>query len=301
MLYIHPTVQNALKNKIPVVALESAVISHGLPFPNNIEVTKEMLEAVLAEGAIPAVIGLVNGVIYIGLEEAQLMEFSTSINVRKISRADIAFCLQEKSLGATTVSATMFLAHLAGIQIFSTGGLGGVHIGAENTFDVSADLHEFKSTPISVVCSGVKSILDIAKTLEYLETQGVPVVGLNTAYFPEFFCNPQKYNLNLFASSVHQVAKIIQYQMFFKLGGIIIANPIPEGEALEPSLIESYLEIALKSAVEKGITGKSVTPFLLSELRILSEGKTQQANISLLIHNAKIAAQIAMETSNSTF
>jgi pseudouridine-5'-phosphate glycosidase len=303
LLRIFSEVEMALQERKPVVALESTVISHGLPFPYNLEVTEKMLTAVRESGAVPAIIALMDGHIKIGLSSSEVEALASSKNVMKVSRADLAYCLAQKEIGATTVSGTMFCAHQAGIQVFATGGIGGVHRGAETTFDISADLTELARTPVLVVCSGAKSILDIPKTLEYLETQGVPVVGYKTNSFPLFYIGNSHYDLQKSEDSAEGIANLARIHWGLGLKGIVVANPVPSGDSLESKEIESFIDQAIEESHEKGVVGKSVTPFLLKRVSELSKGKTLKANKSLLVNNASAAGQIAVslkETENST-
>ncbi|MBY0281263.1 MAG: pseudouridine-5'-phosphate glycosidase [Alphaproteobacteria bacterium] len=287
-------VQKALQKNTPIVALESTVISHGLPYPDNLEITKKMMSAITEAGAVPAVIGLVDGYIHVGLDEDELELFATHKDILKISRADIAYCLSEKRLGATTVSATMLCAFYAGIRVFSTGGLGGVHRGAEETFDISADLTELSKTPVLVVCSGAKSILDIPKTLEYLETQGVPVIGYNTNHFPLFFTKESEYPLTGCLKSPEEITSLADINWKLGLTGMVVANPVPSIDSLEGSIVEKWIQMATLEAIQQGIKGKAVTPFILARIAELSVGKTMKANKSLLVNNAALAGKIAV-------
>lgn len=294
MLRFHAEVQEALEKGRPVVALESTVISHGLPYPENREVTFAMMQAVRASGAVPAVIGLMDGQMVVGLSPEEIERFAKESSVAKVSVADIAYCLSTKGLGATTVSATLFVAHRAGIKVFATGGMGGVHRDVENSFDISADLHALRNTPMAVVCSGVKSILDVPKTLEYLETLGVPVVGYKSDHFALFYTRKGP-RLNKSVDSCAQAAEVIDAHLFLKAGGIMISNPIPTQDALDDALLEKALDDAEAARLKEGVLGKAVTPFLLSKMAELTEGKSRAANVALLIHNAKIAGEIAVQ------
>ncbi len=291
---LSPTVKNALHHKLPIVALESTVISHGLPYPDNRDVTTQMMTAITESGAIPAVIALIGGEIHIGLTDDELEMFATRSDILKISRPDIAYCLSTKSLGATTVSATMICAAYAGIRVFSTGGLGGVHRGAETTFDISADLTEFSKTPILVVCSGVKSILDVPKTLEYLETQGVPIIGYQTDRFPLFFTHSSDYSLTQSLNNPHDIAITANLHWELGLPGMVVANPIPAHASIQGEVVEEWINEAVEQLNKSNVAGKAVTPFILSQVSALSEGKTLQANKALLINNARLAGQISV-------
>jgi pseudouridine-5'-phosphate glycosidase len=287
-------VQQALNNGKPIVALESTIISHGMPFPQNLEVAMEVEETVRRNGAIPATIAILNGDIHVGLNASQLKDFAERSSVMKCSRRDLPLVVSMKRDGATTVAATMIIAEMAGIQIFATGGIGGVHRYAESTFDVSADLTELGQTNVAVVSAGAKAILDLPKTLEYLETLGVPVIGLNTDDFPAFYSRTSGLKLALRLNSVVEVAGFLRskWKMGLK-GGAVIANPIPHEFALPNDEIEATIHQAIDLAKSKGITGKELTPFLLSTLNQLTAGKSQVANKALVLNNAAIAAQIA--------
>lgn len=290
---------NAMQHNKPIVALESTVISHGLPYPENVNVTNKMLAAVQESGAVPAVIGLIDGKIKVGLTAEEINLFATEKNILKISRADISYCLAQKRLGATTVAGTMFCAALAGIRVFATGGIGGVHRGAETSFDISADLTELARTPVMVVCSGAKSILDVSKTLEFLETQGVPVIGYKTDALPLFYIEKSQYKLNLNVDSAKDMAKIAKTHWNLGLTGMLVTNPIPSIESLNESEIEKVINIATQECEEKNIVGKAVTPYILAKLGQLTQGKSLQANSALLINNALIAGEIAVELAAS--
>jgi pseudouridine-5'-phosphate glycosidase len=294
---LSPAVKNALHHKLPVVALESTVISHGLPYPDNRDVTLHMMNAITESGAVPAVIALIDGCIHIGLTDDELEMFAICSDVLKISRPDIAYCLATKQLGATTVSATMICAAYAGIRVFSTGGLGGVHRGAETTFDISADLTEFSKTPILVVCSGVKSILDVPKTLEYLETQGVPIIGYQTDRFPLFFTHSSNHGLTQSLNNSYDIARTAEIHWELGLSGMVVANPVPEYASIQDDIVERWVNEAVDQLNENNIRGKAVTPFILSKVSALSEGKTLHANKALLISNARLAGQISASLS----
>ncbi|MFN7096014.1 MAG: pseudouridine-5'-phosphate glycosidase [Gammaproteobacteria bacterium] len=298
-LALAPEVQWAVEEGKPIVALESTVISHGLPYPDNLDVTNKMLAAIKAKGAIPAVIGLINGNIKIGLSAEEIELFATAKEVLKISRADISACVAQRHLGATTVAGTMFCAALAGIRVFATGGIGGVHRGAETSFDISADLTEFAKTPVLVVCSGAKSILDVPKTLEFLETQGVPIIGYQTDYLPLFYIEKSKYHLNLSVDSAENTAQIAKVHWSLGLNGILIVNPIPTQDSLIAKDINGFIQQATNECLEKNICGKEVTPYILARLSELSHGKTLQANKVLLINNAATAGEIAVALGTS--
>lgn len=288
-------VRNALENNLPVVALETTIISHGMPYPQNIEMAKEVEQIIRDNGAVPATIGIMNGQIKIGLSESELEEFATNKSVEKVSRRDFPYILASGKIGATTVAATMIAAQLAGIRVFATGGIGGVHREGEVTWDVSADLMELAGTNVAVVCAGAKSILDLGRTLEYLETHGVPVVGYRTDEFPSFFARESGFGVDFRLDTPEQVGTLLDTKWKLGLnGGVVIANPVPESDALEHNKIEAVIQQALEEAKQNNIAGKKVTPFLLDKVKQLTAGKSLQTNIALVRHNAAVAAQIAV-------
>lgn len=279
----------------PVVALESTIISHGMPYPQNVKTAREVEQIIRDNGAVPATIAIVDGKIKIGLSNEELEMFGKSSDVAKASRRDLAYLLATKKLGATTVAATMICAEAAGINIFVTGGIGGAHRGAENTMDISADLEELGQTNVAVVCAGAKSILDLGLTMEYLETKGVPVIGYNTDVLPAFYTRKSEFPVNFKAEDVETIASTLKVKWDLGLkGGAVIANPIPEEYAMEESVINEVIESALKEAEEKQITGKNVTPFLLGKVKELTKGKSLDANIALVKNNAVIGAKLAV-------
>lgn len=294
-LDVRPEIAETLAAGRPVVALESTVISHGLPRPHNLETARKMEAAVRGEGAVPATIGLLEGRLVVGLSRGEVELLATSERVAKVSRRDLAAVLNSKQPGATTVAATMIIAAQAGIYIFATGGIGGVHRGAQNSFDVSADLPELARTPVAVVCSGAKVILDLPRTLELLETLGVPLVGYGSNEFPAFYAQESGLALDARVDTPLEAARlIVMHQALGLSSGIVICNPPPATSSLPREHVESLIETALKSAETAGIQGKSVTPFLLDHLARASSGRTLQTNIALLINNARVAAQIAV-------
>ncbi|MGL4819426.1 MAG: pseudouridine-5'-phosphate glycosidase [Bacilli bacterium] len=290
-----PEVQEALSNGRPVVALESTIISHGMPYPQNIEMARKVEQIVRDNGAVPATIGLMDGKIKIGLTEEELQSFATNPRVEKASRRDFAHILASSKVGATTVAATMIAANLAGIRVFATGGIGGVHREGEQTMDISADLTELSKTNVAVVCAGVKSILDIGRTLEYLETQGVPVVGYQCDEFPSFYSRESGFNVDFRYDTPAEVAAMLQTKWDLELhGGAIIANPVPAGDALPYNDIEKVIVRALAEAKSNNVTGKTVTPFLLKRIKEITDGRSLATNIALVEHNAEVAAKIAV-------
>jgi pseudouridine-5'-phosphate glycosidase len=286
----------ALADKRPVVALESTIITHGMPFPQNLE-TATMLEAtVRANGAIPATVAVVEGRLKAGLDAATLERLARlSGGVVKASRRDLAAVAARSGTAGTTVAATMYVAALAGIEIFATGGIGGVHRGAEETFDISADLIELSRTKVAVVCAGAKSILDIAKTLEFLESQGVPVIGYRCDEFPAFFARSSGVKLDHRCDGAHDVARMVRLQHEIGPGGLLIANPIPESHALDAASIEARINEAVTEAKAQGVGQKEVTPFLLRRIVELTDGRSLEANMALVKNNAVLAAQVAVE------
>ena len=289
-------VKEAMEERKPVVALESTIISHGMPYPENIETAKTLENIVREHGAIPATIAIINGRIKIGLSEEELEFMGTSKEILKASRRDLPVVLAKGLSAATTVSATMICANLAGIKVFVTGGIGGVHRGAEQTFDISADLQDLANTDVAVVCAGAKAILDLSRTLEYLETFGVPVVGFKTWEFPAFYTRESGLKVDYKVDDEIEAAKIIKTKWDLGLkGGILIANPIPEEYALDKAYIDKAIEDALYEAEKRNIKGKEITPFLLDKIKDLTQGKSLKANIELVKNNAHVGAKIAIE------
>lgn len=295
LLSINPEVAEALEQGKAVVALESTIISHGMPYPQNVEMAQKTEGIIRENGAIPATIAIIDGKIQVGLNEEQLELLATAEDVAKVSRRDLAQILATKKLGATTVASTMIGAELAGIKVFVTGGIGGVHRGYEEHMDVSADLDELAQTPVTVVGAGAKAILDLPRTLEYLETKGVPVLGYGTDYLPAFFSSSSEYKLNARVDSPEEVADIMKhsYDLDFK-GGILVANPIPKEDEIPSDEINEIIEEAVKQEQAAGIKGKDSTPFLLSKIVELTDGKSLEANIALVYNNAKVGAEIAV-------
>ncbi|MBP3038520.1 pseudouridine-5'-phosphate glycosidase [Bacillaceae bacterium Marseille-Q3522] len=289
-------VQEAKAANKPIVALESTIISHGMPYPQNMTTARDVEDIIRKNGAVPATIAIINGKIKIGISNEELEFLATNDKIEKASRRDLPMIIAKKKSGATTVAATMICAALAGIKVFVTGGIGGVHREAEQTMDISADLQELAHTNVAVVCAGAKSILDIGLTLEYLETFGVPVLGYKTDVLPAFYTRTSPFNVNDRVDDPEEAASIIRTKWQLGLnGGLLIANPIPEEDALEEAFISDVIEQALQEAKENHITGKRVTPFLLAKVKDLTEGKSLTANIALVRHNAEIGAQIAVQ------
>lgn len=290
-------IKTALAAKHPVVALESTIISHGMPYPKNVETALQVERAVREGGAIPATIAIMGGRLKAGLSQDEIEQLGRAGTVvTKVSRRDMPIVVSKKSTGATTVAATMIIAEMAGIRIFGTGGIGGVHRDAARTMDISADLQELARTSVAVVCAGAKSILDLPLTLEYLETMGVPVIGYRTSEFPAFYTPQSGLPVDCRMDSPAAIADMLQTKWSLGLqGGVVIANPIPEAAALDPKWIEAVIEQAVSEASGRGISGKAVTPFLLSRIEQLSRGKSLTANIALVLNNVRLAAGIAKE------
>lgn len=288
-------VKQAIKNNEPIVALESTIITHGMPWPENLKTAKSVESVIREYGATPATIAIIDGIIKVGLEDESLSELSKNKAVRKLSRADLAHCLVRKETGATTVAATMIIAKLAGIKIFATGGIGGVHKYAEQTFDISADLQELSQTSVSVVCAGPKAILDIPKTLEVLETLGVPVITFGQTSLPAFWSSDSPFASPLSLDDPSSIAKSHEIRKRLGLsGGQLIANPIPKADQIPFETIEPIVIEAVKLANEKNIIAKDLTPFILSKINQLSKGESLLANIALIKNNAKLASKIAL-------
>jgi pseudouridylate synthase len=293
-LVVRDDVAAALQAGRPIVALESTVIAHGLPRPQNLETARAMEAAVREEGAIPATIAIMEGCLVVGLSSEQLATLAATDGIAKVSRADLAAVRAARQSGATTVAATMLIAALAGIRVFATGGIGGVHRGAELSFDISADLPEIARAPVAVVCAGAKAILDLPRTLEMLETLGVPVVGYRTSKFPAFYVEDSGLTLQSRVDTPSAAARLMQIHWGLGLSsGIVFGNPPPAASALGRHEVEAWLAQALRSAAAEGIRGKAVTPYLLDHLAKASHGQTLETNIALLVHNARVAAQIA--------
>ncbi|KAA0697568.1 pseudouridine-5-phosphate glycosidase [Neorhizobium sp. P12A] len=279
----------------PIVALESTIITHGMPYPGNIEMARSVEAIIREEGAVPATIAVIHGTLHIGLEPNELEALAQTTGAMKVSRADLAFAIAERRTGATTVAATMIAAARAGVHVFATGGIGGVHRGAEDSFDISADLEELARTPVIVVCAGAKAILDIPKTLEVLETRGVPVVTFGSTEFPAFWSRVSGLKSPLSLNSPAAIANFQKTREQLGIdGGMLIANPVPEADEIPREEMEIYIERALDSAERDEITGKAVTPYLLSTIFDITEGRSLKTNIALVENNARLAAEIAV-------
>ena len=297
LLQISAEVQQALKNNQPIVALESTIISHGMPFPENAQTALEVEETIRRQGAVPATIAIIHGVMKVGLsrEEIELLG-REGHNVAKVSRRDLPFIVAAGLNGATTVASTMIIAAMAGIKVFATGGIGGVHRGAEHTFDISADLQELANTNVTVVCAGAKSILDLGLTTEYLETFGVPLIGYQTSALPAFFCRTSPFDVSIRLNSAKDIAKAMAVKWQSGLnGGMVVANPIPEAFAMPEEKINAAINQAVKEAEEQGVVGKASTPFLLARVAELTGGDSLKSNIQLVFNNAVLACEIAKE------
>ena len=295
-LDIAPEVKSAVEAGKPVVALESTILSHGMPYPENLTFAAEVERIIRAEGAIPATMAIIDGRMKVGLSAGELELMCKGENVAKVSRRDLPILLATGGTGATTVASTMILASLAGIPVFATGGIGGVHRGAETTMDISADLQELAHTPVAVVCAGAKMILDIGLTLEYLETMGVPVLGYNTDQFPAFYCRKSGFGVDYTAKSAAEIAKIARTKWDLGLaGGMLIGNPVPEEYALDFDEMSAVIDKALAAAKEDGVRGKNITTYLLAHIVEYTGGKSLATNIQLAYNNARLAAKVAVE------
>lgn len=296
-LVISEEVKHALAENKPVVALESTIISHGMPYPKNVETALKVEDIIRENGAIPATIAIIKGKLVVGVSKEEIDYLGKKgLAVNKASRRDIPVIVAREDDGATTVATTMIIANLAGIKVFATGGIGGVHRGAETTMDISADLEELSNTDVAVVCAGCKSILDIGLTLEYLETKGVPVVGYQTEEFPAFYTQESGFKVDYKMDSPLDIAQALKskYSLGLK-GSIVVANPIPNENAMDKDLIEEVIVNAVKDAEINGIKGKEITPFLLDKIQKVTEGQSLEANIALVYNNAKLGAQVAKE------
>lgn len=295
-LDINPEVKAALEAGKPVVALESTIISHGMPYPQNVETARKVEQIIRDGGCVPATIGIIKGRLKAGLTDEEIEYMGHGSKILKASRRDLPFIVANELDGATTVASTMIIAAMAGIHVFVTGGIGGVHRGAQETFDISADLMELANTNVAVVCAGCKSILDIGLTLEHLETNGVPVIGYQTKDFPAFYTRKSGFGVDYTADSALEVAKAAKakWEMGLK-GGVVIGNPIPEAFEMDYNTITKAIEEAVKEAADTGIRGKESTPFLLSKIKAITGGESLVSNIELVYNNARVGAEIAKE------
>ena len=293
---ITPEIEEAVRTGKPVVALESTILSHGMPYPENLGFAREVEKIIRAEGAVPATMAVIDGRLKAGLTEEELVRMCEAKDVLKVSRRDLPIVVAKKMTGATTVATTMILANLAGVHVFATGGIGGVHRGGEDSMDISADLQELAHTPVAVVCAGAKMILDIGRTLEYLETMGVPVLGLDTDDFPAFYCRRSGFGVDYNAKTPADVAAIAKAKWDMGLGGgLMIGNPVPEEYAMDFDAMSATIDRALAMAEEAGVKGKNITPFLLAHIVELTGGDSLKTNIQLAFNNARAAARIAVE------
>ena len=289
-------VKKAIDMNKPLVALESTIISHGMPYPKNVETALMCEDVVRKNGAVPATIAIIKGRIKVGLTHEEIEYLANAKGILKMSRRDMPAVIAQNQDGAATVAATMIIANLAGIKIFATGGIGGVHRNAQNTFDISADLQELGKTSVAVICAGVKSILDIGLTLEYLETLGVPILGYKTEKFPAFYTDDSGYKVDYPVNGAVHAAQILRTKWELGLnGGVVIANPIPSEYSMDKEYIDSVIKKAISQAELKGIKGKEITPFLLESIKDITKGESLSANIELVLNNAKVAAMIACE------
>ena len=296
LLRILPEIRDALAANRPVVALESTIISHGMPYPENLAFAAEVESVIRAEGAVPATLAVIDGVCQVGLSPDHLALLARGDGIAKVSRRDLPLLAATRATGATTVAATMIIAAMAGIKVFATGGIGGVHRHGESTMDISADLQELARTSVAVVCAGCKSILDIGRTLEYLETFGVPVLCMGTRHFPAFYCKESGFDGDHACATPAEAAAIIRAKWELGLdGGVLVANPIPDEYAMDPARMNAVIEQALQEADRRQIHGKAITPFLLAWIKDATGGDSLASNIQLAYHNARTAAQIAVE------
>ncbi len=288
--------RKALEAGLPVVALESTIISHGMPYPRNVQTALEVEHIIHEAGAVPCTIGIIDGVGVVGMTPDEIEEFGKRSGIAKVSRRDMPIIMAEGRWGATTVATTMILAAMAGIEVFVTGGIGGVHRGAQQTFDISADLQELGRTNVTVVCAGAKAILDLPLTLEVLETLGVPVIGYGTNELPAFYTRTSGLKVDYAIRNAQDAARIIKTKRDMKLdGGILITNPIPEEYSMDATTINAAIDTALKEMDEKGIKGKECTPYLLAKIADITSGSSLDSNIQLVYNNARVGAQIAGE------
>jgi pseudouridine-5'-phosphate glycosidase len=291
---LSPEVRDALARRAPVVALETTIVTHGMPYPENVATARSLEAEVRRGGAVPATIAVMEGAIRVGLPAEDLERLALAPGVLKLSRNDLAFALSTERMGATTVAATMICAHLAGIRVFATGGIGGVHRGAENTLDISADLEELARTPVAVVCAGAKALLDLPKTLEYLETRGVPVIGYRTSEFPAFWSRSSGLEVPIRLNSAAEIAALLRAQWDIGLSaGAVVANPLDAALEIPREEMERYLSAAVAEAAQRAVRGKAVTPYILGRLVEMTAGRSLRANIALAQGNARLAAQIS--------
>ncbi len=293
-LRIAEEIRCALADRRPVVALETTIVTHGMPYPDNIATARSLESAIREHGAVPATIAVMGGAVRVGLSESELDMLANTKGVLKLSRNDLAYAIATGQPGATTVAATMICARLAGIRVFATGGIGGVHRGAESTFDISADLEELARTSVAVVCAGAKALLDLPKTLEYLETRGVPVIGYRTSEFPAFWSRSSGLPVPMRLDSTTEIARVLELKWSLGLeGGALVANPIDAADEIPAGEMAGYIETAVAEAGARGVSGKAVTPYILARLVEITNGRSLRANIALAQSNARLAAQLA--------
>lgn len=293
-LRISEEVQEALAARRPVVALETTIVTHGMPYPENLRTARSVEAEVRAGGAVPATIGVMGGAVRVGLSDAELEALATAKDVLKLSRNDLPYAIASGRTGATTVAATMICARLAGIRVFVTGGIGGVHRGGEISFDISADLEELARTSVAVVCAGAKALLDLPKTLEYLETRGVPVIGYRTSEFPAFWSRSSGLPVPLRIDSMEEMARMLELKWSLGLeGGALVANPVAPEDEIPAAEMSGHIEQAVREAAARGVGGKAVTPFILGRLNEITGGRSLQANIALVRSNARVGAELA--------
>ncbi|MFO1228580.1 pseudouridine-5'-phosphate glycosidase [Roseateles sp.] len=301
LLHLSPEVAAARDQGRPIVALESTIIAHGMPWPENLGMAREVEALIRSEGAAPATIAVMDGRICIGLSDSELQRLARAESVMKLSRRDLPYAVATGQLGATTVAATMICAHLAGIEVFVTGGIGGVHRGAETSFDISADLQELARTPVAVVCAGAKAILDLSLTLEYLETHGVPVISVGQLNFAAFYTPDSGLPADFRLDTAEAQARFIRTQWALGLNaGVVVSNPVPDEAAMPRADMDRYIQQALQEAGQRGIHGKAVTPFLLARIKELSGGRSLATNIALVQHNAVVGARLARALQQSS-
>ena len=299
LVKVSEEVQNALKNNIPVVALESTIISHGMPYPQNVETALNVEKIIRENGCVPATIGIIDGVGIVGMSEEEIELFGKRKGILKASRRDLPIIMSKKLWGATTVATTMIFASMAGIEVFVTGGIGGVHKEGQYTFDISADLQELAKTNVTVVCAGAKAILDLPLTLEYLETFGVPVLGYKSNHLGAFYSTDSGLNVDYQMDSAEEIAQAIKIKRELNLqGGILVSNPIPKEYEIPNDEINVYIEEALKDAKKQGVKGKDTTPFLLAHIKEHTKGRSLESNIKLVYNNARVGALISKAYSN---
>ena len=298
LIKINEEVKHALENNIPVVALESTIISHGMPYPENVKTALQVEKIIRDNGCVPATIGIIDGLPIVGMNEEEIELFGKTKGIAKVSRRDLPIIMAKKMWGATTVATTMILANMAGIEIFVTGGIGGVHKNAQQTFDISADLQELAHTNVTVVCAGAKAILDLPLTLEYLETQGVPVLGYKSKNLAAFYSKDSGLPLDYEMKDASEIANTIKYKRAMKLdGGVLISNPIQDEYSIDNEYINGFINKAIEDAEKANIKGKDTTPFLLKAIADATKGKSLEANIALIYNNAHIGSLIAKEYS----